>query len=395
MTNTTPDGHRELQAADALVTCDSINGTRWVLLVERHDGHDWALPGGPIEDGEDATTAALRGLAEETGLTLDATSLLFARIWDLPARNVPDPRASRESWIVTTPVRVDLDISGHGALPAVKGRDDARRAAWLPVDPDDGYDGLVTSLSVLHGGQVFPAHEAMLRELADGQHERPAADDLGELEELLGGGDLPEDAIPPAPPGPTAMRGEPGDVTQAPAPVQGVTHVLHWVPPYLTDGYTGWWVLQDLDSYTAGAAQDGPELAAPRESLRRDLAQWAGSQLGYPVLLRLDYATITCLRALRWRRREPVWYVQADPFAAVRRVDDERDLFVIDARGDSIADIETAATTAARELYGPDSELCTDHIAAIYASWDEERGRYRARVTVRCLNYHAIAAAGR
>lgn len=182
----------------------------------------------------------------------------------------------------------------------------------------------------------------------------------------------------------------------APAPAsasaQGVTHVLHWVPPYLTGTPAGQWELQGLDGYNAGSAPDGPELAAPRESLRRDLAQWAGSQLGYPVLLRPGYATITCLRALRLWRREPVYYVQADPFAAVRR-SDERDTFRISAYGDSIAAIEAAATAAARQLYGPDSELCTDWIDTIHASWaDEERGRYHASVTVRCLNYHAIAA---
>jgi hypothetical protein len=181
----------------------------------------------------------------------------------------------------------------------------------------------------------------------------------------------------------------------APAPVQGVTHVLHWVPPYLTGSCTGWWALQDLGGYNVGAAANGPELAAPRESLRRDLAQWTGSQLGYPVLLRPGYAMITCLRALRWRRREPFWHVQADPFAPVRCSDDDRDTFRISAYGDSIAAIEAAATDAARELYGPDSQLATDHIGTIYAAIAEERGRYHASVTVRCLNYHAIAAAGR
>jgi hypothetical protein len=184
-------------------------------------------------------------------------------------------------------------------------------------------------------------------------------------------------------------------LTPAPAPAQGVTHVLCWTPPYLTDGSTGLWALQGLDGCNASGAPGGPELAAPRESLRRDLAQWTASQLGYPVLLRPGHATVTCLRPFRWRHRVPLYHVQADPFARVRRGDDERDLFVIDAYGDSIAGIEATATAAARGLYGPDAELSTDHIDTIHASWDAERGLYHARVTVRCLNYHASAGTGR
>src|SRR6185437_227923 len=57
----------ETLMADALVTC-TYHHTRYLLLVERSDGYGWAVPGGHVEPGETGLQAALRELAEETGL---------------------------------------------------------------------------------------------------------------------------------------------------------------------------------------------------------------------------------------------------------------------------------------------------------------------------------------
>src|SRR5690554_360552 len=59
----------EAQAADAAVTAHH-SGRRWLLMIERDDGHGWALPGGHVDPGETAVAAAVRELREETGLTL-------------------------------------------------------------------------------------------------------------------------------------------------------------------------------------------------------------------------------------------------------------------------------------------------------------------------------------
>ncbi|MCA2227386.1 NUDIX domain-containing protein [Nonomuraea aurantiaca] len=146
----------EQVAADAVVTAHTQTG-RWLVMVERSDGHGWAVPGGYVEPGEDPEVAAVRELAEETCLNLSSTSRQV-----LPARYVPDPRASDEAWMVTVPVTFKLCALFAVDLPAVVGADDAKRAAWVRAN---SYTDLVAQLKTSYDGQVFRAHVAMLRDL--------------------------------------------------------------------------------------------------------------------------------------------------------------------------------------------------------------------------------------
>lgn len=144
----------EKQAADAIVTA-RVGGSRWILMVERDDDHGWAIPGGCLDPGEEPLAAAIRELAEETGLIVEGAD------WKvLPARVVPDPRATDEAWMVTWPAVADL--GEVAALPAVAGADDARRAEWVWADD---YADLVAGLAQMYGGRVFAAHRDMLAEL--------------------------------------------------------------------------------------------------------------------------------------------------------------------------------------------------------------------------------------
>ncbi|MEU8193320.1 NUDIX domain-containing protein [Microbispora amethystogenes] len=147
----------EQLAADAVVTATDEYGFRWLVMVERGDGHGWALPGGYVEPGEDPAAAAVRELEEETGLTLPG-----ARWQVLPARYVPDPRASDEAWMVTVPARADLHVMRRRDFPVPVGADDARRAAWVSAG---SYPAVVAALAMAYGGHVFAAHRPMLAEL--------------------------------------------------------------------------------------------------------------------------------------------------------------------------------------------------------------------------------------
>lgn len=89
-----------------------------------------------------------------------------------------------------------------------------------------------------------------------------------------------------------------------------VMYVLHWIPPYV-DG-TGTWALQDLDSWQAGEPVTDPAWLLedePRDIDANVLADWIAGLVGYPVVIEKDSVRITCPRALRFMKQEPVWWI--------------------------------------------------------------------------------------
>jgi hypothetical protein len=76
-----------------------------------------------------------------------------------------------------------------------------------------------------------------------------------------------------------------------------------------------------------------------------------------------------------------------------KREDTDRgpDLLTAYVYGDSITAMKMAALDEARVLYGPDARLTVEGIGGISTtlmpSVAEERGRFRAVVQVRCLDY--------
>jgi len=142
-------------AADVVLLANHDNAL-WVLLIERgwppFEGK-WALPGGHVDEGEDAQVAARRELAEEAGL--DAVRLHLVGVYGAPGR---DPRGRYVSWAY---------VAVLDQMPDPVAGDDARDARWFRVaevmaDPDrlafDHHQIITDAVALV--GYPFPPMEA-------------------------------------------------------------------------------------------------------------------------------------------------------------------------------------------------------------------------------------------
>ncbi|MFC0431047.1 NUDIX hydrolase [Kutzneria buriramensis] len=109
-------------AADVVLLAEH-DGELYVLLVQRgwppFEGL-WAIPGGHLDEGEDAEVAGRRELVEETGLATARLDLVG--VYGAPGR---DPRGRYVTWAFVA--RLD-----HMHEPTAG--DDARAARWFLVD---------------------------------------------------------------------------------------------------------------------------------------------------------------------------------------------------------------------------------------------------------------------
>lgn len=114
---------------DAVVTCIGH-----VLLIERKHAPGmgtWALPGGFKERDETLTQTVMRELREETNLRVPERVLLGSiknsKLYDSPKRCHGIPR-------VTYAIHFDIAPDAGGSLPAVRPKDDAMKAVWVPLN---------------------------------------------------------------------------------------------------------------------------------------------------------------------------------------------------------------------------------------------------------------------
>lgn len=135
-------------AADPVVTRDGIDGPE-VLLIQRGDTGEWAIPGGKLDAGEEPWEAAQRELSEESGMKVD-----FSCAGTLYQGYVDDPRNTDNAWFETTALHVH--VSGEEAAQNPVGADDAIASRWVPLN-----DATIASAYSDHGKYLEAAQQAL------------------------------------------------------------------------------------------------------------------------------------------------------------------------------------------------------------------------------------------
>jgi ADP-ribose pyrophosphatase YjhB (NUDIX family)/inosine-uridine nucleoside N-ribohydrolase len=132
------------QAGDPLLTrMDPETGRLQVLVIERKDSGQKALPGGMVDEGEEIAITVARELCEETGaeLSFEGATTVFTGVVD-------DPRNTDNAWMETTVLHRHLTAAEQGAMKLRAG-DDARAVHWANVDHK-----LLSSMYASHGDYV-------------------------------------------------------------------------------------------------------------------------------------------------------------------------------------------------------------------------------------------------
>jgi ADP-ribose pyrophosphatase YjhB (NUDIX family) len=120
-------------AADVVALRRGPRGVDQALVIARHtdsgaEAGRFALPGGFVNAGETAVQAAVRELAEETGLAVDPAALVEVGVVEGGGR---DPRDTPERWVRSTVFGCRLPA---GPSTIVRGGSDAARAFFVDVD---------------------------------------------------------------------------------------------------------------------------------------------------------------------------------------------------------------------------------------------------------------------
>jgi ADP-ribose pyrophosphatase YjhB (NUDIX family) len=114
-----------------------------ILLIQRSDNGNWALPGGAIDIGESLTQAAIREVQEETGITCQITGL--SGIYTDPKHIIlytSNNEARQEFSIV---------LIGRYASGSLTGSGESSHVAWLAPE----------------AAKRYPIHPSMERRITD------------------------------------------------------------------------------------------------------------------------------------------------------------------------------------------------------------------------------------
>lgn len=139
-------------AADPIISrVNPETGAFEIVVIERSDTHEWAIPGGMVDEGEDVSLTVEREFREEAGASVDMSGaeLVYQGYVD-------DPRNTDNAWMETTAKHLHLD-NELAAQISLEAGDDAKAVRWLDVNPE-----ALGNLYASHGPMIRRAIELFL-----------------------------------------------------------------------------------------------------------------------------------------------------------------------------------------------------------------------------------------
>ena len=133
-------------AADPLIVRRTPDGHYEMLSVLRdekdnwgNDSGKWAIPGGMVDDGEMALSAAVRELSEETNVKLD-----MSRSEIIYKGYVDDPRNTDNAWMETTVALLEIPYNTSKKFKFIKQKGEVKDIKWLKMS-DKNLENLYAS----------------------------------------------------------------------------------------------------------------------------------------------------------------------------------------------------------------------------------------------------------
>lgn len=111
-----------------------------VILIERHDCHEWAIPGGMVDPGEHKQiSATLKREFFEEALNSDdanteALEEFFSQGETIYEGYVDDPRNTDNAWMETVAVNFHDETGEKVGRFKLHAGDDAAKVKWVDVD---------------------------------------------------------------------------------------------------------------------------------------------------------------------------------------------------------------------------------------------------------------------
>lgn len=156
-------------AADPIISrINPETGVFEVVVIERSDTHELAIPGGMVDEGEDVSRTVEREFQEEAGASVDMSlaQLVYQGYVD-------DPRNTDNAWMETTAKHLHLGEDQARKLTLEAG-DDAKAVRWLKIDEE-----ALSNLYASHGPMILKAVELFMSR--DSEVSNDVRDQLGNL----------------------------------------------------------------------------------------------------------------------------------------------------------------------------------------------------------------------